>query len=45
MLVERMDGRILKREGFASSSYSGALPFAKISEQSHDHDNYSADPS
>ena len=39
MLVARMDGRILKREGFANGVYSDALPFAETNEQVYDHDN------
>jgi hypothetical protein len=42
MLVARMDGRILKREGFANGVYLDTLPFAETNEQAYDHDN---DPS
>ncbi len=39
MVVARMDGRILKRKGFANSSYSETVPFAETNEQVHDHDD------
>lgn len=42
MLVARMDGRILNREGFANGVYVDTLPLAETSEQAYDHDN---DPS